>query len=123
MVTDCEGRGITVMHAFLKKEDRISMEHCLKLSPQQNIFVATSCFVVHKDIAEIGAIETVFPDTLVNLCSVHIHQAVRRFLQKEFLSDSVETVMDIFMSQVYIESEKEFHSYIVSGSARFVPQQ
>ncbi|GFN81268.1 hypothetical protein PoB_000777400 [Plakobranchus ocellatus] len=45
IVIDCEGHGIPVMHAFLKKEDRISMEQYLKLFPQQYSFIATSCFL------------------------------------------------------------------------------
>ncbi|GFO02949.1 Zinc finger swim domain-containing protein 1 [Plakobranchus ocellatus] len=72
-------------------------------------------------MAEISAIETVFPGTPVNLCSFHIHQAVRRFLRKELPSASVETVMDMFMSQVYTESEEEFHSYSFRIS-QIVPQ-
>ncbi|GFO17004.1 hypothetical protein PoB_004350900 [Plakobranchus ocellatus] len=39
-------------------------------------FIATSCLVVDKDMAEIAAIETVFPGTPVNLRSFHIHQLI-----------------------------------------------
>ncbi|GFN81267.1 hypothetical protein PoB_000777300 [Plakobranchus ocellatus] len=70
-------------------------------------------------MAEISAIEAVFSGIPVSLCSFHIHQAVKLFLWKELPSASAETVMDMFMSQVYTESEEEFHSY---SFCQIVPQ-
>ncbi|RUS83730.1 hypothetical protein EGW08_008526 [Elysia chlorotica] len=108
MVIDCEGHGIPVMHAYLRKEDTATLEHVLRTFGELNSFADTHCFVVDKDMAEIAAIGAVFPDIPVNLCHFHINQAVKRAMKAKVPADSMEKVVDLFMLQVYTESPDEF---------------
>ncbi|RUS81635.1 hypothetical protein EGW08_010598 [Elysia chlorotica] len=67
MVIDCEGHGIPVMHAYLRKEDTAILEHVLRTFGELNSFADTHCFVVDKDMVEIAAVAAVFPDIPINL--------------------------------------------------------
>ncbi|GFR71393.1 LOW QUALITY PROTEIN: zinc finger SWIM domain-containing protein 1 [Elysia marginata] len=108
MVIDYDGHGIPIMHAYLSKEDTGTIEHCLRVFSEKNSFSRTHCFMVDKDMAEIAALGAVFPGIPINLCHFHIHQAVKRAMKNKVPADAVDKIVDLFMYQVYTESEEEF---------------
>jgi hypothetical protein len=73
MVVDGEGRGIPVLHGFVKNKDMESISFCLQLLLKECDASLIKCFVVDKDMAEISALNDLFPNVPVSLCHSFSH--------------------------------------------------
>ncbi|XP_067951719.1 uncharacterized protein [Watersipora subatra] len=119
LLTHCHGGGVP-LGAFLttsESEDAITMglDQIKQLADSSGFYnrglVGPTLFMVDDSKAEHAAINTVFPESRVLLCTFHIQQAVWRWLwnshNRIHLRDR-NTCMELFRRLLYSDSESEY---------------
>lgn len=91
-VVDQHGCGRPVIQALMYREDQAHIATFLLASKKLaqdsdiNIDLGNSIFLVDKDMAEIGALHTVFPGQTVLLCRFHVMRALTDEMKKQSLT-------------------------------------
>nr|XP_047125577.1 protein FAR1-RELATED SEQUENCE 5-like [Hydra vulgaris] len=133
LIEDNNGLGQPIGFGILAKEDQSHIEKFLKIFSEFNNITGVQCFIVDKDLAEINAIKTIFPNIHINICYFHILKAADKFLcglnkvhNKKVCMDHFETLLNSKTSNDFDNEvdkikhfSNNFHDYILQNWVPF----
>ncbi|KAK3764991.1 hypothetical protein RRG08_011078 [Elysia crispata] len=109
---DQNGAGHSVLHAFIRHEDKTILGTCLNFLVDCYNSSQTSTIFVDKDLSEVVAIKSAMPQVEISLCRFHMKQAIKRAFQgKGLAAHIVKALQDIFEQQANALTEDSFNNF------------
>ncbi|KAK3931288.1 hypothetical protein KUF71_025548 [Frankliniella fusca] len=108
MVMDGDGNGRSAGYAFVADEQQFTVSEVLtafRESITEDVASKLTTIIIDKDPSEIAAIENVFPEVHIQLCSFHVSKTLKEKSVKK--SDRVKETLD---NLKYVQSEEGYTS-------------